>query len=66
MNVNSANEIKREQKKQIARELRQKANHFINRRGITGLVGFSEQSSPIREPIGRFRVGLMTYVNPSS
>ena len=39
-----------------------KVDRFINRRGITGLpvVGFAEQDLPIRAPLDRFRVDLMT------
>jgi hypothetical protein len=36
-----------------------KAGRCINRRGITGLVGFAVPDSPIRAPLDRFRVGLM-------
>jgi hypothetical protein len=41
---------------------RNKADRFINRRGITGLVGFAVQHSPIRAPLDRFRVGLMAEI----
>jgi hypothetical protein len=41
---------------------RNKADRFINRRGITGLVGFAVQSSLIRAPLDRFRVGLMAEI----
>jgi hypothetical protein len=36
-----------------------KADRFINRCGIIGLVGFAVPLSPIRAPLDRFRVGLM-------
>jgi hypothetical protein len=36
---------------------RNKADRFISQRGIIGLVGFTEPDSPIRAPLGRFRVG---------
>jgi hypothetical protein len=45
---------------------RNKVDRFINRRGITGLVGFAvPHTSPhslIRAPLGRFRVGLMAEI----
>jgi hypothetical protein len=41
---------------------RNKADRFVNRRGIIGLVGFAVQSSPIRAPLDRFRVGLMAEI----
>jgi hypothetical protein len=41
---------------------RNKADRFINRRGITGLVGFADPDSPIRAPLGRFWVGLMAKI----
>jgi hypothetical protein len=41
---------------------RSKVDRFINRRGITGLVGFAVPTSPIRAPLDRFRVGLMAKI----
>jgi hypothetical protein len=41
---------------------RNKADRFINRRGIIGLVGFTDQPLPIRAPLDRFRVGLMAEI----
>jgi hypothetical protein len=41
---------------------RNKVDRFINRRGIVGLVGFAVQSSLIRAPPDRFRVGLMAKI----
>jgi hypothetical protein len=39
---------------------RNKAGRFVNRRGIAELAGFAEQRLPIRAPLDRFRVGLVT------
>jgi hypothetical protein len=41
---------------------RSKVDRFINRHGIIGLVGFAVPTSPIRAPLGRFRVGLMAEI----
>ena len=41
---------------------RNKADRFINRRGIIGLVGFADPDLPIRVPLGRFWVGLMAEI----
>jgi hypothetical protein len=41
---------------------RNKADRFINRRGIIGLVGFAVPHSLIRAPLDRFRVGLMAEI----
>jgi hypothetical protein len=41
---------------------RSKVDRFINRRGITGLVGFAVPTSLIRAPLDRFRVGLMAEI----
>jgi hypothetical protein len=41
---------------------RNKADRFINRRGITGLMGFTAPLSPIRAPLDRFRVDVMADI----
>jgi hypothetical protein len=41
---------------------RNKADRFINRRGIIGSVGFAVPYSLIRAPLDRFRVGLMAEI----
>jgi hypothetical protein len=42
---------------------RNKAGRSINRRGITGLVGFAVPLIPIRAPLDRFRVGLVAEIS---